>query len=401
MERSVKGQLGPVVIDKNRSSSPGAVEVVHEPRILVGGGASQQITANVAIINGEIDEGIDDDRSGTSTFVNGEVVSSGVTSGRELRGCAVVDRTKIDARSLAEVTGLTAFETVTDESKVPHANRRDDSAVVTIDMRDTNRQNGTGEVSGPIVDGTHGVATSGSRGTLEIDQEEVVVQESTRNKSVTTSGLREELRLHQTDVDVDGEGTKVSAVGKGSGRSVEGAQVVALLVEVTDGTAEGKRIYDITDRLEVAFGVGVEERCRPDKVGDNETLISIPLSAVGIETGQSTFAALNPTSPSGEANGFSVLLEGTTSGHGKLVQPTRRVTCIVAHLTDDPRGSRSSMELIGTPSIKIVRGVESGFLIVCNAEDEHIITISTVDLADGYFDEEAQETTCDDPLSVA
>jgi len=309
-EGSIQSQLSPVIVDEGRMSRPATVEVVHETRGLIGCGASQQISADVSVVHREIDERVENHRSEVSSGLDSDVVRTRVTTSRELRSCAIVDGTEIDAVALVEVLGLTAIDTVTDETEVLHANGRQNSIVSSLDVRKTNRQDGSREVNAPVV-GSFDLSAMGIASvTVKINQEEIVVKESSRNESVSSSGSGEELGLHQTDVNIDGEGTKVAAVGELRGRSVEGAKVVSVVVELTNGTAEGKRGDDVTNGGEVALGERVEERGGPDKVGDDEALDGIPFSTVRIEVGEGALSGFDPVAPARKADAVAALLEG-------------------------------------------------------------------------------------------
>jgi len=395
----IQSQLGPVRVDTNRCRSSGTVEVVHETGSLIGGGASQQVAADVARVDGEIHERVDDDDSVCSEdelFVfEGDVVGSGVSSGGELRSSAIADGTEIDAVALDEVGGSSVGQRVTDEAQVTHAYRSDDSLRPGVDLGNTDGQDEAREVGRPIEDGRDLSASGASGSASEIDQEQVVVQEGSGSECVASEGSREELGNHQTDIDVDGERSEISGVGERGLRGVEGCLQVSVGVEVVDGSSEGERRDVVTDGAEVSLGVGVQERSGPDEVGDDESEERIVVSSVRVPAGEGdgVTVGISASEPGGErgiAKRISAGVSTRASGEYESVQTTRCVTSIIAHLADDPRPRSILVEFVCATSRKIVGGVERRDHVGIDGEEESIVLVSTVDVANGNMHEKAQ-----------
>jgi len=405
MERRVQRQRSPLVIQIHGSNGSSSMEIIHKSRILVGR-ARQQISTNVVGVRGEIYKRVDNENSrrGDEIVVNSNVVRTGVFSGRELRGGAVGNESEIDGSALDEVRGFTIGHGVADETQVTHTNGGDDGSFGGVDMGETNGEDGFGEVGLPVEDG--GDLSASNAVALEINQKHVVVKEGSGGECVTSIGSGEELRLHQTDIDIGGEATEVTAVGKRSLRHLERALEVTVGVEVVDGTAEGKGGNNIAEGSEVVLSVGVEERGRPDKVGDDETIVVVPISSVrvpAIESDSFTGGVLSgeKVGPRTEALRCSVALVVSTCRYGKSVQTTRSISSVVAHLTDDPRARRISVEFIGTTTRKIVGRVERWDHVIVNSEEKGVVLVSTVDVSKRDSNEETQETTTDDPFFVS
>jgi len=213
MERRIQSQRGPLVIQIHGSNGSRSVEIIHKSRFLIGSGASQQIAANVVGIRGEIYERVDDEnsRSRDEIVVNSDVVRTGVSSGRELRGRAIGNESEVDGSALDKIGRFTTGHGVSDETQVTHTDGRDDSSSEGVNVRETNREDGFGEAGLPVED--RGDLSASDAVALEIDQKHVVVKEGSGGERVTSEGSGEELRLHQTDIDISREGREVTTVG--------------------------------------------------------------------------------------------------------------------------------------------------------------------------------------------
>jgi len=379
------------------------VEIVHETGGLIGGGATQQVATDVARVDGEVHERVDEEDSGVlRVVIYSNVVASRVAAGGELGSGTVANASEVNARTLDEVTGLTVGNFVTDETQVPHTNRGNDGLLGMVDVGKTNRQHDTREVSRPIENRSDAAGGCASK----IDQEQVVVQEGTRDEGVSSVSSREKLGNHQTDVDIDGEGTEVTAVGEASGGGIVGLDQVTRVIEVVDGSSEGERIDGVADGSEVILGVDVQERCGPNEVRDNETVGIVEVSSVRIEAtkGNSSASSVLAGGPGREG---SVAVRNASRANlragreHKSVQTTRSVTCVVTHLGNDPRGGSILVELIGTSTRKIVGRVESRDHVVVEVEKECIVLVTAVDIANGYVDEKAKQAASDHPVLVS
>jgi len=373
------------------------VEIVHETRGLVGSvSTSQQVTANVTWVNREINKRVDNESSRViGSNIDSDVVRARVTRGRELGSSTIGNNSKINSAELDKVGGLTSSKRVADETEMTHANGGEDDLLVSVNVRNTHRQttSNSREVSSPVENCREARVTNG-RGTLEIDQEHVVVQESTRDKSISTVGVREKLGSHQTDVHIHREGTEVTGIGKGSLRRVVSPLVYSVSIEGVDGSTESEGGNHIVDGREVGLRVGVEERGRPDKVGDDETVGGRVFSSVGIVTSWnpgSTIGVLarSPSAPRSIAERYTGRIHVGAIRENELVQTTRGVTSIVAHLTDDPTAS-DRMELVSATAGKVVGRVKDGEVVGVEVEEESIIAISSVDIAERDMNEETQ-----------
>jgi hypothetical protein len=406
---SVQSQRGPIFVHVDNGEGAGTVEVVHETGGLIDSvTARQEISAVVARVDGEVDEGVDDDDSGSGEerIVDGDVVAARVSLGGELSGGAIRNAAKIDACLLLEVDGLAvAIIVVGKETEVLHAHSGDDGFAENVDLREADGEDGAREVRAPIED--RGDASGATRAS-QVNQEEVVVQEGSRGESIATEGSREELGNHQTNVDVNGEGTEVSTVGEGGKRGGVSPSPVTAGIEKVDSSAEGQGVDVVTKTGEEVLGPRVQERSGPDKVRDDETKEVVVVSSVRVEATQAdglTIGVLSrePRVPRGVALRDAVV-DVSARGNNESVQTTRCVTVVVAHLGDDPRVSRVSVEFIGTTTREIVRRVESGDHVIVQDEEEGIVLVTAVEdnggrNGDGH--EEAQQTTTDDPSLVS
>jgi len=369
------------------------VEIVHKTGIRISG-TRQQISAIVAGIHGEIHERVNDEnaRGVEEIVVDRDVMRTGVSRGGELRSRTVGNGSEIDSGALDEVGGDAVGHRITDEAQMLHADRGDDRSLPGVNVGKTDGEDDAGEVDAPVEDG--GDARAGGAG--EVDQEEIVVQKGSGDECVSSEGSGEELGDHQTDV--DGRSAEV-----GLGRVV-GALEVSVSVEEVDGSAEGEVVDVVTETCEVSLGEGVQERSGPDEVGDDETEGVGVVSSVRVPSGERDAGAVDvlagePVVPGGIASGYAIVKSGAVR-HNESVQTARRVTSIVAHLTDDPRGRRIRVEFIGTTSRKIVRRMESGNLAVAQDEEEGIVSVTAVDVAEGNVNEEAQQASTDYPSLV-
>jgi len=358
----IQSQIGPILVDPDGGNGAATMEIVHETGVHVAR-ARQQISAVVAGVDGEVDEAVDDEdaRIVEDGIVDGDVMGTGVAGGGELSGGTVGNGSEVDAVALDEVGGDTVGHRVTDETQVLHADSGNDGSLPGVDLGETDGEDNAGEVSGPIEDSGDAIGA----GAGKVDQEQIVVTESSRDESISAPSSGEKLSDHQTDIDIDGEGTQVAGIAEVVLGSVVGVFQVSLSVEVVHGTAEGKGVYDVVNLApEQVLGELIQEGSGPDEIGNDKSVEFIEVSSVRIEAGEgnrlsSNVLAGGPRLPGSIALRVSVV-NSRTRGYNKSVQATGGVTSIVAHLADDPRSRGISVELVGTTAREIVRGVEGG-----------------------------------------
>jgi len=321
----------------------------------------------IAAARREVNKGIDEDECGSKQVWSAqlEVVGTGGVGEGELIIGGSSNDTKIIRPDLCERSvGDPVGDGVAEQNGISHSVGHEDTVVVSIDVRQANRESGTERRVVKVI--RQCVAVSLGT-TVCVYQVQVVVSSQVSWDGTGSDGIvrSDPFRSHITP-----------------SRQSEAIEEESITVEETHCIPElerGNRVSAISGQI--ISGVVVQEGGGPHEVSNDKFPCRvIPISSVRIEPGNDGIVArVRPSSESTEGSGCG-------GGSRKHLKASRGVTYIVAHLTDDPllgMGARDGVKLVGTTAGKIVGRMELWNTIVVHVKQKQVVFVSAISVTTG------------------